>query len=59
MIAAPVQLAEPVLRQVEAVPAVRPEAVARGRALLGTAAWCRAEEVADQLVDCYLSRRIP
>lgn len=44
---------------VHALPSVRPEAVGRARLLLATAEWCRADEVADRLVDCYLTRRVP
>jgi hypothetical protein len=40
-------------------PVVRPEAVARARQLLASAAWCHAEEVAAQLVDCLVDHRLP
>jgi hypothetical protein len=38
---------------------VRPEAVVRGRYLLSTPRWCRADEIAAVLVSCLLERRIP
>jgi hypothetical protein len=38
---------------------IRPEAVARARQLLATPSWCRAEEVASQLVDCLVDHRLP
>lgn len=38
---------------------VRPEAVARARELLASATWCRAEEVAAELVDCLVGHRLP
>ena len=38
---------------------VRREAVARARVLLASSAWCRSEEVADELVECYVGRRLP
>lgn len=53
------RLPEDVLNGVLAVPPVRAEAVARARALLGTARWCRAEEVAAELVDCFVANRVP
>ena len=45
--------------QVLAFPPVRPQAVARARALLESRAWCHAEEVANELVDCLVGRRVP
>ena len=42
----PVVLVERVL----SAPLIRPDAVARGRALLASPSWCRTEEVAEQLV---------
>jgi hypothetical protein len=48
-----------VLRTVLALPRVRPEAVNRGRLLLGSRGWCRADEVAAELVACLVERRIP
>jgi hypothetical protein len=53
------QLVERVQRLVQGAPNVRPEAVARGRALLSTPSWCHAREVADELVDRYVSRTMP
>lgn len=38
---------------------VRPDAVARARRLLESAGWCRAEEVADRLVECFVGNRLP
>ena len=40
-------------------PVVRPDAVARARRLLASPSWCRAEEVADRLVTCFVGRRLP
>ena len=42
-----------------AVPHVRAEVVARARALLHTGRWCHSEEIASELVDCYVGRRLP
>ena len=53
------RLPEDVIEGVFAVPGVRAEAVARARALLGTTRWCRAEEVASELVDCFVANRVP
>lgn len=50
---------EQVAAGVAAAPWVRPEAVARARQLLGTPRWCRADEVAAELVDCLVTRRLP
>ena len=48
------------VRDVLAAPRVRPEAVARARVLLHSAGWeCRADEVASELVDAMVSRRLP
>lgn len=52
-------LSEDVIEDLLAVPPVRPDVVARARALLHTARWCRAEEVASELVDCYVGQRVP
>ncbi len=38
-------------------PLVRPEAVARGHALLSEPTWCHAGEVAHALVGCYMAPR--
>lgn len=48
-----------VVATVLALPRVRPEAVVRGRRVLGSNMWCRANEVAAELVDCLVHRRIP
>ena len=42
-----------------ALSSVRPEAVDRGRQRLGSAGWCKAEEVAAELVSCLVERRLP
>jgi hypothetical protein len=52
-------LPDHVLARVLASPSVRPDVVARARLLLRSPSWCRAEEVAAELVDCYVSRRFP
>ena len=38
---------------------VRPEAVMRGRERLGSSGWCKADEVAAELVACLVERRLP
>ena len=48
-----------VLAAVLAAPGVRADVVARARLLLRSSSWCRAEEVAAELVDCYVARRLP
>jgi len=53
------QLDERVMARLLALPPVRPEAVVRGRRLLGSNSWCRANEVAAELVDCLVHHRIP
>ena len=53
------QLDERVVARVLALPGVRPEAVVRGRLVLGSNTWCRANEVAAELVDCLVHRRLP
>ncbi len=52
------RVSDDVLADVLALPGVRPDVVARVRALLGSAP-CRAEEIAAELVDCYVSHRLP
>ena len=47
------------LAAVLASPAIRQEAVARGRQLLASPCWCKAEEVAAELVRCYAGRLLP
>jgi hypothetical protein len=42
-----------------ALPSVRHEAVGRARLLLASPAWCRADEVADRLIDCLVAGRVP
>lgn len=44
---------------VMASPAVRDEAVSRGRTLLASSQWCRADEVAEELIRCYAGRLVP
>ncbi len=56
---ATVSAAEPRLASLLSSPVVRPDAVARARRLLQTPSWCRAQEVADELVDCFVDRRFP
>lgn len=51
--------AEPRLDNLLSSSMVRPEVVARARQLLASSSWCRAEEVAAQLVDCMVGRRLP
>ncbi len=53
------RLSVAVVERLVATPRVRDEAVARARALLASGTWCRAEEVAAELVDCYVTRRLP
>ena len=48
-----------VLARVMAQPRVRAEAVVRGRRLLDSTTWCRADEVAAELVACLVERRLP
>lgn len=52
------RLSDDVLENVLAVPGVRAEVVARARALLGDTP-CRAQEIAAELVDCYVAQRLP
>jgi hypothetical protein len=53
------RLPEDVIEDVLAAPGVRSDAVARARALLHTPRWCHADEIAAELVDCYVGRRLP
>ena len=53
------QLPDRLVAHVRALPEVRPDAVARGRALVDAGAWCRADEVAAELVDCLVGHRLP
>jgi hypothetical protein len=56
----PDALLTPVVKLVvAALPSVRPEAIGRARLLLASPAWCRADEVADRLVDCLIRLRVP
>lgn len=50
---------EPRLESLLDAPVVRPAAVARARRLLESPSWCRAEEVADRLVECLVGNRLP
>lgn len=52
------RLSDDVLENVLALPGVRPDVVERARALLDDVP-CRAEEIAAELVDCYVSHRVP
>jgi hypothetical protein len=54
-----VSASEPRLDSLLSSSVVRPEAVARARQLLASSSWCHAEEVASQLVDCMVDRRLP
>ena len=53
------RLPQDVIEDVFAVPGIRPDVVARARALLHTTHWCRADEVASELVDCFVAQRLP
>ena len=53
------RLPENVIEDMLAVPRVRADVVARARALLHTTQWCRSDEVASELVDCYVDHRLP
>lgn len=53
------RLSHEVVEDVLAAPHVRAEVVARARAMLQGSRWCRSEEVASELVDCYVARRLP
>ncbi len=53
------RLSMELVERLVATPRVRDEAVARARALLASGTWCRAEEVAAEMVDCYVTRRLP
>lgn len=52
-------IVERALAAVLASPAIRQEAVARARRLLASPCWCKAEEVAAELVRCYAGRLLP
>ena len=45
------------VQRVLSAPLIRPEAVARGRALLASPWWARTDDVADQLVRTMRGRR--
>lgn len=45
--------------EVSTAPLIRPAAVAKARRLLDSSGWCRANEVAAELVDCLITRRLP
>lgn len=53
------RLSADVLEGLLAVPGVRADEVARARVLLHSPQWCRAEEVASELVDCFVAQRLP
>jgi hypothetical protein len=53
------QMHERAVARVLALPLVRPEAVTRARDLLRTPRWCRADEVAAELVTCLVERKLP
>ena len=48
-----------VVEEVLALPDVRADAVARAQALLGSPSWCRASEIAAELVECLLTQQVP
>ncbi|MDQ1439429.1 MAG: hypothetical protein QOK43_3058 [Acidimicrobiaceae bacterium] len=52
-------MGEPRLDNLLSSTVVRPDAVARARRLLASQSWCRAEEVADHLVECLVGKRLP
>lgn len=52
------RLSDDMLENVLALPGVRADVVARARAHLGDAP-CRAQEIAAELVDCYVAQRLP
>lgn len=56
---ATVSAREPGLDSLLSSAVVRPDAVARARRLLESPSWCRAEEVADRLVEAYVGNRLP
>jgi hypothetical protein len=53
------RLSQDVYDDMLAPPRIRADVVERARALLDTPRWCRAEEVASRLVDCYVEQRVP
>jgi hypothetical protein len=53
------RLSADVLEGLLAVPGIRPDEVERARVLLDSPQWCRAEEVAAELVDCFVAQRLP
>jgi hypothetical protein len=55
----PEQVDEQLLAVLLARLPVRPDAVARGRRVLGPPLRCQAEAVAATLVDCLVARRLP
>ena len=50
---------EPILARVLARPLHRPEALARGRAVVITESFHREREVAAKLIDCWVDNRLP
>ncbi len=59
MTQATVSAREPGLDSLLSASVVRPDAVARARRLLESPSWCRAEEVAERLVECYVGHQLP
>ncbi|MEO7836685.1 MAG: hypothetical protein ABIS21_03460 [Acidimicrobiales bacterium] len=57
--AVPTSVVEEAIALVLAAPAVREEAVCRGRTLLASPQWCRADEVAAELMRCLAGRLVP
>lgn len=55
----PAEVVQQAIAVVLASPAVRDEAVSRGRTLLASSQWCRADEVAAELLRCYAGRLVP
>jgi hypothetical protein len=53
------RLSAEVLEDIEAVPPVRADVVARAQAHLRGAGPCPAEKIAAELVDCLVGRRLP
>lgn len=53
------RLSAEVLEDIQAVPPVRADVVARAQAHLRGAGPCPAEKIAAELVDCFIERRLP
>jgi hypothetical protein len=48
-----------IVASVMALSPVRPGAVDRAREHLGSGTWCKADEVAAELIACLVERRLP